>query len=180
MDTDECWLCMRGLSAQGCELLGLAVQGSWVTRYAAFVARYSPDGASVLTAAEVEGIPNAVKYLASIYWASTTILTGAGGAKQGSAAAAASSDVACCYLPAAPGSLAALTRPPPLLCSWVWGHHSMDASGDSGVHAGAAAGHLLLWRAAELHRRPHPAGQQGGAQVSTLAPAASCDAATVL
>ena len=66
----------QGSSPPRREPCWLAVQGSWVTHYAAFVARYSPDGASVLTAAEVEGIPNGVKYLASIYWASTTILTG--------------------------------------------------------------------------------------------------------
>ena len=71
-----CWLHLAGLVFPQDESCWLAVQGSWVTHYAAFVARHSPDGASVLTAAEVEGIPNGVKYLASIYWASTTILIG--------------------------------------------------------------------------------------------------------
>lgn len=49
---------------------------SWVAHYAQFVARYSPDGASPLTAEEVEAIPAVLRWLAAVYFAATTMLTG--------------------------------------------------------------------------------------------------------
>lgn len=54
----------------------LLPQGSWVSRYNPFIARYSVDGSTPLTSEEAEGIPAATLWLASVYWASTTILTG--------------------------------------------------------------------------------------------------------
>lgn len=56
----------------------LLPQGSWVSRYNPFIARFSVDGSSPLTSEEAEGIPAATLWLASVYWASTTILTGGG------------------------------------------------------------------------------------------------------
>ncbi|KAL4440121.1 hypothetical protein ABPG75_003122 [Micractinium tetrahymenae] len=50
-------------------------EGTWVAHWGPFVARYSADGATPLTAAESEAIPRGQAWLASCYWASTTILT---------------------------------------------------------------------------------------------------------
>lgn len=47
-----------------------------MSRYNPFIARYSADGSSPLTSEEAESIPAGVLWLASVYWASTTILTG--------------------------------------------------------------------------------------------------------
>lgn len=71
-------------SASLCPLPCLpAPQGTWVAHWGPFVARYSGDGATPLSAEEAEAIPHSQAWLASCYWASTTILTGRRGAGAG-------------------------------------------------------------------------------------------------
>lgn len=47
-----------------------------MAHYNPFIARYSADGSSPLSSEEAESISAGTLWLASVYWASTTILTG--------------------------------------------------------------------------------------------------------
>ena len=71
-------------------------QDCWLSRWGQFVARYSIDGASPLTPAEAASIPSTEAWLASVYWASTTILTGGWLAGRGRGGARERSDVPWC------------------------------------------------------------------------------------
>lgn len=50
-------------------------EGTWINTVAALVRRHGADGASPLTAAEVEAIPGAERYVVGLYFSAVTIAT---------------------------------------------------------------------------------------------------------